>query len=287
MNTSGDLVLVGGTEGKAKIYSISQRSIIQEFGAGSGAITDTIWVGDRAVLATSTGEVKLFENGSEIAHFTGHAGEVTAIAIHPSGDILASVGVDRSYIFYDLTSFSQATQVVTDSSKSLNRLKYFQVSLNLLLALTTAEFHPDGHLFAAGGIDGQIKVFDVKTGSNAANFDSTGPVQAISFSENGTWLASVTKGSTSVSIWDLRKSTEIHIIDIASPVAAVRWDYTGQFLAIAGPSGLVIQQYSKSTKQWSEPLRSATPAVAVEWGVRAHQIISLNSDGIATILAPP
>lgn len=152
--------------------------------------------------------------------------------------------------------------------------------------MTTAAFHPDGHLFAAGGIDGQIKLYDVNSGANAANFHESGPIQALSFSENGTWLAAATKGSTTVSIWDLRKSSQIKVLDIGSQIGWLRWDYTGQFLAVASPSGIAVQQYSKSTKEWSELLRSAVPAVAVEWGSKGQNLISLGPDGAVTVLGP-
>lgn len=153
------------------------------------------------------------------------------------------------------------------------------------IALTSAQFHPDGHLFAAGGIDGQIKLFEVMTGARAANFEASGPITAISFSENGTWLASAVQGSTSVTVWDLRKQEQIKIIETGGQVKGVRWDYTGQFLATAGPSGVTIQQYSKSAKAWSEPLRTAVPAVAAEWGSEAQKLVALN-EGTLTVLGP-
>ena len=152
-------------------------------------------------------------------------------------------------------------------------------------ALTTAAFHPDGHLFAAGGVDGQIKVYDVKSGANAANFDASGPIQSIAFSENGTWLASVSRGGTSVAIWDLRKAAQIKTLEIGSQISSVRWDYTGQFLLAAGPSGIAVQQYSKASKEWSEPLRSGVEAVCAEWGPKAQSVISLGSEGSLTEFA--
>lgn len=263
---SGDLVLLGGDNGVAGVYSVSQNKVVQELEVGSGAVTDAIWAGARAIVSTSSGVIKIFEDGAEISSFNGHRGKVTALALHPSGDILASVGTDKSYILYDLASYTQATQVYTDAE------------------LTRAGFHPDGHLFAAGGSDGQIKIFDVKTGANAANFDGNGAVQALAFSENGTWLAIAVRGSTSVSIWDLRKSSQIKVLDIGGQIENVLWDYTGQFLVVTGPSGLSVQQYSKSAKEWSEPLRSAVPAVAVAWGAKAQQLISLSAEGIITLL---
>ncbi|KAL8873700.1 MAG: hypothetical protein Q9174_000863 [Haloplaca sp. 1 TL-2023] len=266
-NAGIDSLLIGGKDGELGVYSRETKAVVQKMNAGPGLVTDALWVGDRIVASTSRGNVKIFEAGSEIGSFSGHAGEVASLAVHPSGDILASVGIDKSYIFYDLTRNTIATQVLTDA------------------ALTTAAFHPDGHLFAAGGSDGQIKVYDVKSAANAANFDSDGPIAAISFSENGTWLASAAKGSSNVSVWDLRKGAVIHTIDVASPVSAVSWDYTGQFIAMGGSSGLVVHQYSKASKEWSEPLKSAVPSIAVEWGRNAGVILCLDADGSITTVS--
>ena len=99
------------------MYSLSENNVVREFDMGSGTITDAVWAGDRAIFATSVGIVKMFDQGSEAASFSGHAGRVTALALHPSGDILASVGVDKSYIFYDLTGSTQALQIATDSGE--------------------------------------------------------------------------------------------------------------------------------------------------------------------------
>jgi len=117
-DASGDLVLLGGDNGVAGIYSASENEIVQEMEVGSGAVTDAVWAGTRAVVSTSSGVIKVFEGQTEVASFSGHAGKVTALAMHPSGDLLASVGVDKSYILYDLTSYKQATQVYTDAGKA-------------------------------------------------------------------------------------------------------------------------------------------------------------------------
>ncbi len=117
LNTRGDSVLVGGREGKLGVYSMSEKVIIQEMNAAPGSITDALWIGNSAAASTSTGNVKIWESGTEVASFAGHAGEVTALAMHPSGDILASVGIDKSYIFYDLSSNTIATRVLTNAGK--------------------------------------------------------------------------------------------------------------------------------------------------------------------------
>ncbi|EFE44372.1 hypothetical protein TRV_00845 [Trichophyton verrucosum HKI 0517] len=262
LNSSGELALVGGTDGVAGIYSLPEKRVVASLKSGSGSITDSAWVGDKAVIATSTGAVKAFENESEAASFNVHAGTAAALAVHPTGDIVASVGIDKSYTLYDISSSSVITQIFTDA------------------ALSCVKFHPDGHLLAAGGADGQIKIFDVKSGTSAATFDMSGPIKALYFSENGTWLAAVTKDSSDISVWDLRKSTVVKVLETGSRVDSISWDYTGQFLLTGGPNGITVQQYSKASKSWTEPLRSAVPSTAVAWGPSAQSILSLNGDGV-------
>lgn len=124
MNSTGDLVLVGGTDGVAGVYSISQKQVLQTLKT-DGAVSDAIWAGDKAVVGSSTGSVKVFENGNEVASFGSHAGEVTALALHATGDIIASVGVDKSYVLYDLSQNSVITQIFSDSGKCpLNDLTF-------------------------------------------------------------------------------------------------------------------------------------------------------------------
>ena len=122
VHADGDLALLGGSNGTAGVFSISQNKLVQELPLNS-PVTDTLWAGSKAIIGTSSGTVKAFENGVEISSFSGHAGAVTALALHPSEDILASVGGDKSYIFYDLTSAVQVLQIYTNSGKTRRRLR--------------------------------------------------------------------------------------------------------------------------------------------------------------------
>ena len=117
LDATGDLVLVGGRDGGAQAYSISQEKPVHLFEGDGGAVTDVAWSGARAIVASATGAVRIYDDGNEIAKFAQHAGATAAVAVHPSGDILASVGVDKSIIFYDIVDSKIAAQIFTDSGK--------------------------------------------------------------------------------------------------------------------------------------------------------------------------
>lgn len=126
-----------------------------------------------------------------------------------------------------------------------------------------------------------------KTLELAVVFKLGAPVQALTFSENGFWLAATAKGQTTVTIFDLRKEGDAavaKVLETGGSVQSLAWDFTGQFLATGGASGVTVQQYTKSSKKWSEPLRNSTPAVAVRWGESGKTLVAVNGEGVVSIL---
>lgn len=119
VDEAGDLVVFGGKDGVVGIFSIPENKIVESFKAG-GAVTDAVWYGNRPVVSTASGMVKVF--GDDEPMFTSHAGSANGLALHPSGDILASVGVDKSFVFYDLLRGKAVTQVYTDSGMEVHKM---------------------------------------------------------------------------------------------------------------------------------------------------------------------
>lgn len=112
VDDTGKLAVSGGSDGTVGVYSISGKKIQKSFNAGS-AVTGAVWYGSQPVVSTSSGAVKVL--GDNETTFTSHAGSANGLALHPSGEILASVGIDKSFVFYDLVGGSSVTQVYTDS----------------------------------------------------------------------------------------------------------------------------------------------------------------------------
>ena len=110
----GERAIVGGSDGIAGIYSLPDNKILMVLKVGGGAITDAVWYDDKPVISTSSGAIKVFDGDQEAVAFKSHAGAANALAMHPSGEILASVGADKSFVLYDLVDPKPVTQVYTD-----------------------------------------------------------------------------------------------------------------------------------------------------------------------------
>ena len=73
-------------------------------------------------------------------------------------------------------------------------------------------------------------------------------------------------------------------LETGAKVESLRWDYSAQFLAAVGPSGVSVLQYSKASKSWTEVLKKGVPGVAVAWGARAQSLVDLSKAGGITVL---
>jgi pre-mRNA-processing factor 19 len=275
-NLDSGLIAYGTESGSAFVYSESlDASTTLKLGS---RISDVVAWEDKAIFSLANGSIVIDGLSDNPEILSVHAGAATGVSLHPGGEILGSVGSDSSYVIYDLTQLKPVTRVFADTRK----LPSIPNALKLTcLAFTCCQFHPDGNLFAAGATDGRILIFNIKTGEIAATFPTEASVKAINFSENGYWLASASKSSTSVTVWDLRKAgdqAKAKVIEFGGQVSDLAWDYTGQFLAIVGSGSLVVQQYVKSSKKWSEIVKKAVDGRKLAWDLDGQYLL-VDGDG--------
>lgn len=176
VHSSGQLALVGGAEGVVGVYSLVEKRVVQTLQT-NGPVTDALWAGDKAVVASATGVVKVFENGNEVAAFNSHAGEVSGLALHATGDIVASVGPDKSYVLYDLTTNTAASQIFSDACK--NPIPYIICTiLSIPLTLIQLYYPPDSTLTAIFLLLGVLTGRSRSSTSNLARRLRTSPCPA-------------------------------------------------------------------------------------------------------------
>lgn len=277
LDMAQDCVAVGGPSSNSIVlYSKAKKEVGLTLDVG--APVSAILVVDKQetmdamhlIACTTEGTMTYFNTVEKIGTFKEHAGPITGVAIHPSGKIVATVGADTSMTFVDITGDLRSVRSLTDA------------------ALTACAFHPDGHLFAAGSEPGDIKLYDTISRQHMATFTIGAPIQAIVFSENGYHLAVAGKGLSTVTVFDLRKdgdAARAKVFEHDSPVDCIAWDFSSQYLAIGGSSGVSVQQWVKSSKSWNEILKTAVPAAALEWTKTARELIVSSREGLLTVLS--
>ena len=114
----GEYAAISGLQGDVGIFSIEAAKLERAINVNE-PVTDTLWLGTRIILATAKGSVKVYDGGNEVASFSDHAGPATGLALHPSEEILAAVGADKSIVLYQLSTLQRAARIFTDSCKSI------------------------------------------------------------------------------------------------------------------------------------------------------------------------
>lgn len=131
LSGNGGIALLGSSDGSTCSYEItSQETIVKSNGDGVSINDILSWENNNknmSIIALANGEVAVLEDGKKRASFTEHAGPAMALALHPSGDILASVGVDKSFVLYDLARSEVIYRIFTDSGQSLSIFTLLQL----------------------------------------------------------------------------------------------------------------------------------------------------------------
>lgn len=178
---------------------------------------------------------------------------------------MASANADGSFAIHDLLSDKPTTlmtiPLVADAAAGTSN--------------TAIAFHPDGAMIGVGSSDSTIRIFQLLTGECAATFagvEGAGAITSLSFSENGYILASSSAASSIVQIYDLRKLSKSHSIELpsANKVAAISFDESAQYLAVVGTDARIFMN-----KTWEElyVMEDNTAEITgVEWGVQSKEI---------------
>ncbi|KAF9107883.1 Pre-mRNA-processing factor 19 [Mortierella sp. AM989] len=248
LDAKNGLVLTGGNDKNALIFSQSEEKVLATLKGHSKKITHVSWTGrseeagqDMALTSSADHTVKIWAaNGDKsysysAAHtLSGHTAEVTGLCVHPSKDYVATASMDSSWAFHDLET---GTTLLTARSDDVTK------------GYSSAAFHPDGLLFGTGTTDSTVKIWDVRTKESAASFDGhVGAVKTMTFSENG-YLMAAAGENNEVSIWNLRTMEVVQKLKVADQgiINALAWDQSGTYLGVGGTDIRIFK-----VKTWQE-----------------------------------
>ncbi|KAK9724233.1 hypothetical protein RND81_05G057500 [Saponaria officinalis] len=243
---SKDIIATGGIDTNAVVFDRASEQIVSTLSGHSKKVTSIkIVQQDESLVITGSADktVRLWQGLDDGTYdcrhvLKDHTAEVQAVTVHATNKYFVTASLDNSWCFYDIASGRCFSQQVTDSSPSEG--------------YTSAAFHPDGLILGTGTTDAIVKIWDVKSQANVAKFDGhTGPVTAMSFSENGYFLA--TAAHDGVKLWDLRKLKNFRSFsspDPDTPTNSVDFDHSGSYLAVAS-SDIRVYQVASVKSEWN------------------------------------
>ncbi|XP_024970511.1 pre-mRNA-processing factor 19-like isoform X1 [Cynara cardunculus var. scolymus] len=243
VHQSKGIIATGGVDTNAVVFNQTSGEILSTLSGHSKRVTSVKFVADGELVVTGSADktVRVWQ-GSEDGNYDcrhvlkDHTAEVQAVTVHATNSYFVTASLDNTWCFYELSSGLCLAQVADLSASE---------------GYTSAAFHPDGLILGTGTAGSLVKIWDVKSQANVARFDGhVGAVTAISFSENGYFLA--TAAQDGVRLWDLRKLRNFRSFTPYenTPTQSVEFDHSGSYLALGG-SDIRVYQVANVKSEWN------------------------------------
>lgn len=285
-------MLTGGADKLVQIYDRSSSKVVASLKGHTKKVTNVAFREGEgkpslALSAAADGKVKIFaesEGSWSAAHnIAVSKKDITGLALHPSKAYAAASSLDSTWSLLDLER-GEIVQTYEALSTSEGSYSYSSFAV-----------HPDGLLHGGGTVDGAVRIWDVRDKSALAatlSNESGSAVPALSFSENGYHLAVANSANSSVGIFDLRKLSLIHTIELPTASApgggkinSVRFDPSGQFLSVAGTDFRTFRN-----KTWEEAVLfdgNAGELTEARFAKNGSEIVLSGMDRTVRVLSAP
>lgn len=236
----GKYLASGSGDGMVKVWSARSGSFIRTLKAGNFPIETLTFLFDGKKIVTAGWEKLLrlwdIETGKECGIYTGHHQMVYSLAATRNNESLVSSAGDNSIRIWDAATFEckkiirghissvYGIAVSSDGSKIAScsndrTVKVWDFEGNLIIAMAghdgavrTVDFHPGGFLLASGSDEGDVVIWNQKTGERVKTLNGHSKrIRAVAFSHNGNMLASASDDHL-VIVWDIRSGSQIEVL---------------------------------------------------------------------------
>ncbi len=232
-------IIAGFDDGTMRIWDVTTSRQTDVFTLGD-SIRDLAVNSSKVRMAVSLeGQMRIWDiqGSAEVQRFTGHKGQVSAVAYHPNGEQILSGSFDTTLILWN-TLNAEIVQTFTGHNGAVVALDFnadgsrFISGANDKTAriwntetgeitltfdghagnITSVAWHPSSTLVATGGLDNRVLLWDADTGTIQLELAGhTGAVASLQFSPDGTKLLSGSFDDT-LKIWDVATGNEIRTL---------------------------------------------------------------------------
>ena len=188
-----NLALTGGQDGEVLLWKIKEGEVIQRYRGHTGPIVKALFSPDstKVITAAEDATIRLWDlnSGRILQTFTGHIGQIYDIAFAPNSRQFASIGQDQNIIIWDITSGTEVNRIIPSIAKSNG--------------ISCLSFSPNSEYLLAGGINGEILLFNLMTNQEEYFFYGHQDwVNQINFLQNGNQFVSASRDGLAI-LWDL------------------------------------------------------------------------------------
>jgi WD40 repeat protein len=156
-----------------------------------------------------------------------HPGNVSAVAISPDGNWIASGGSDGTLRIWNMSSSSQRAMFDAHPGN-----------------VSAVAISPDGNWIASGGSDGTLRIWNMSSSSQSIALEGhSGPVTTVAISPDGNWLAAGSIEGT-VRIWGAIGGKPQAFMRAEGAILSCVW-LDLERLVVGGPAGLYSFEFFK------------------------------------------
>ncbi len=178
-------------------------------------------------------------------------GGIQAMAISPTGGMLATGSIDGSSYLWNMASGQLVVTITQPSSDGVSSLA----------------FSPDGKTLAIGFGSGTIVLRDVATMQTVATFSDgygQGGVSSLAFSPDGATLAAADLGSRGTFLWDVATGRQLALLNASlGAVTAAAFSPDGKTLATGGDGGTILWDVAAGAQIARFGISASGPIISV------------------------